>query len=147
MNDLGLFFGEIWHLLDDAPVPTAGQMNRTVTAWGDRMERAKRMLVQAQAAAVGMHFALRKQAEELCQLRAQAAAWESAVETVTLNNPYGLAAFTPVTEADWKRLNDLIQRELGHGLDRYSAACMMHAWDACAAAVATLATETIEAIE
>lgn len=147
MNDLGLFLGDIWHLLDEVPVPTAGQMNRTVKAWAGRMERAKRMLVEAQAAAIEMRVALRMQADELAQLRATVAAWESAVRTARLNNPYSLDAFTPVTEEDWRRLNDLVVREFGHGIDRYSAACMVQAWDGCTAAIETMATEAIEAAE
>jgi len=67
--------------------------------------------------------------------------WQGAVQTVELNNPYGIAAFTPVTQDDWARLSDLVLAELGHGIDRYSAACMVHAWDACASAIRELATE------
>lgn len=67
--------------------------------------------------------------------------WQGAVQTVELNNPHGIAAFTPVTDADWKRLDEVVQAALGHGIDRYSAACMVHAWDACAAAIRELATE------
>jgi hypothetical protein len=67
------------------------------------------------------------------------------VRTARLNNPYSLDAFTPVSEAEWKRLNDLVQRELGHGIDRYSASAMVHAWDGCTAAIEAMAGETIEA--
>lgn len=84
---------------------------------------------------------------EIAMLRARVAAWESAVQTARLNNPYALDAFMPVTVEDWQRLNDLVQRELGHGLDRYSAAMMVQAWDGCTATIETMATEAIEAAE
>lgn len=67
--------------------------------------------------------------------------WQGAVQTVELNNPYGIAAFTPVSDADWKRLDGVVQAALGHGIDRYSAAAMCHAWDACTASIREFATE------
>ena len=70
---------------------------------------------------------------EIERLRAQVAELRSAIETVTLNNPYSITAFTPVTDDDWARLHDLVMAELGHGLDRYSAAMMVRAWDGCTA--------------
>lgn len=67
--------------------------------------------------------------------------WQTAVQTVELNNPYLLACFTPVTDDDWARLHDLVQQHLGHGLDRYSAAMMCRAWDECVAAIREFATD------
>lgn len=74
-------------------------------------------------------------------------AWESAVQTARLNNPYSIDAFTPVTEEDWARLNDLVMRGFGHGIDRYSAAMMVMAWDGCTATIEAMATETTEVTE
>lgn len=67
--------------------------------------------------------------------------WEGAVQTIGLNNPYSLPAFTPVSDDDWKRLDGVVQAALGHGIDRYSAAMMRAAWDACAASIREFATE------
>lgn len=67
--------------------------------------------------------------------------WAGAVQTIELNNPYSLAAFTPVSDDDWKRLDGVVSSALGHGIDRYSAAAMRHAWDACVASIREFATE------
>ena len=144
MRDLGLYISEIWHWLNDAPEPgSPGQINRTVTAWAGRMERAKVMLNEAQRAAIEMQGRLVEQSVQIGRLRETLAAWVSASQTVALNNPYQLTAFTPVSDEDWRRLGELVEREFGHSLDRYSAACMVDAWDACAAAVIQMATEAI----
>ena len=69
---------------------------------------------------------------EIEQLRRKVCAWESALLT---NNPYSPPIFTPVSDDDWTRLNDLVLREFGHGIDRYSAAMGAMAWDACIATI------------
>ena len=65
-------------------------------------------------------------------------AWQNAVQTARTNNPYALSAFTPVSYAEWRRLQYLV----GNSLDRYSAAMMVKAWDACAAAIEEMAIES-----
>jgi hypothetical protein len=84
--------------------------------------------------------------DEIARLQARVAAWESALRTARLNNPYALDVFTPVPDADWARLDDLVQREFGHGIDRYSAAAMLRAWDGCTALIKEVAAEAIELI-
>lgn len=77
---------------------------------------------------------------EINRLQARVAAWESALRTARLNNPYALSAFPPVSDADWARLDDLVRREFGHGIDRYSAAAMLRAWDGCTALIEEMAS-------
>lgn len=83
MNDLGLFLGEIWHWLNDAPEPgSPGQINRTVTAWAGRMKRAKVMLMEAQRAAIEMQGRLVEQSVQIARLR----------ETIALQTQEGMQA-------------------------------------------------------
>lgn len=74
--------------------------------------------------------------QRLNKMQAELNALKGAIETVRLNNPYSLSCFTPVSDEDWARLNELLQREFGHTTDRYAAAVMCHAWDACARQIA-----------
>lgn len=72
---------------------------------------------------------------------------ESAVQTVELNNPYTISVFTPVTDGDWQRLNDLMLSALGHDIDRYSAALLGAGWDRCVAMIREFARDAAEAAD
>lgn len=134
MSDLHLELLSLWDKLDSVPEPAPSHRNRTMTAWADAISAVRKGLTDASNRALAMQV-------ENAMLRARVAAWESAVQTARLNNPYALDAFTPVTQDDWARLSDLVLAELGHGIDRYSAAMMVRAWDGAAAAIETMATE------
>lgn len=70
--------------------------------------------------------------------------YENAVQTARLNNPYAITAFTPVSDADWKRLTSIVEKELGHSFDRYAAALLVDAWDNCARAIEEMVTDAIQ---
>ena len=72
-------------------------------------------------------------------------AYESAVQTARLNNPYSITAFTPVGDDDWRRLASVVEKEMGHSFDRYAAALMVDAWDGCARTIEEMATKSIAA--
>lgn len=140
MSDLHLDLLSLWDKLDSVPEPAPSHRNRTMTAWADAISAVRQRLTDASNRALAMQ-------QEIARLKVQVAAWKGAVQTARLNNPYALDAFMPVTQDDWARLSDLVQRELGHGIDRYSAAMMVAAWDGCTAAIETMATEAIKAAE
>lgn len=138
MTDLHQKLLSLRDKLDSVPAPAPSHRNRTMTAWADAIGVVRNGLTVASNQALTIET-------EIARLQSEVIAFVNAIETVRTDNPFSLGAFTPVTEDDWQRLDDLVQRELGHGIDRYSAACMARAWDTCIAAIETLATEAIEA--
>ena len=138
MTDLHQKMLSLRDKLDSVPAPAPSHRNRTMTAWADAISVVKHELSRALNQATAIET-------EIARLQSEVIAFVNAIETVRKDNPFLLGAFTPVTAEDWQRLDDLVRREFGHGLDRYSAACMARAWDTCIAAIETLATEAIEA--
>jgi len=109
----------------------------------DTIQRLRDDLRDADAQIAHLESDNAKLRQELATVRSFAVArpddaWKNAVQTARTNNPYALSAFTPVSYAEWRRLQYLV----GNSLDRYSAAMMEKAWDACASAIEEMAIES-----
>jgi len=46
-------------------------------------------------------------------------------------NPYPEDIFTPLTKQDWKKLAEIIEKEMGFSLDRVGGDLMRRGWNNC----------------